>query len=80
MFYPGYISIGQSQDSFPIRSIDEEAIWLDDCGDVGTQCGVRTVGHRHQVRAQLSLPATLGVRDINTLTLVMVWAGAGNRQ
>lgn len=72
MFYPGYISVGQSQDAFPVRSIDEEAIRLDDCGDVGAQCGVRTVWHRHQVSAQFSLPATLGVRDINTLTLVVV--------
>lgn len=78
-FYPGYISIGQSQDSFPIRPIDEEAVWLDDGGDVGAQGGVGAMGHRHQVSAQLSLPATLGVRDVNTLTLVMVRAGAGNR-
>lgn len=70
--YPSYISIGQSQDSFPIRSIDEEAIRLDDCGDVGTQRGVGTVGHGHQVGAQLPLPAALRVRDVHTLPLVVV--------
>lgn len=77
--YPSYVSIGQSQDSLPIRAVDEEAIRLDDCGDVGTQRGVGPVGHGHQVGAQLSLPAALGVGDVHALPLVVVGAGAGSR-
>lgn len=77
--YPRYISVGQSQDSFPIRPVDEEAIRLDDGGDVGSQRGVGAVGHGHQVGAQLALPPALGVRDVHALSLVVVGAGAGDR-
>lgn len=70
--YPGYVCVGQSQDSLPVRSIDEEAIRLGDGGNVGTQRGVGTVWDRHQVGAQLPLPAALRVRDIYTSALVTV--------
>lgn len=77
--YPGYVCVGQSQDSLPVGPIDEEAIWLGDGGDVGTQRGVGAVWDRHQVSAQLPLPATLRVRDIYTSALVTVWAGAAQQ-
>lgn len=70
--YPGYISVGQSQDSLPVGSIDEEAIRLGDRSDVGAQRGVRAMRDRDQVGAQLPLPATLGVGNIHAPTLVTV--------
>lgn len=78
--YSGYISVGQPQDSLPIRSIDEKAIWLGDRGYIGPQGGVGPMWDRHQVGSQLPLPATLGVWDVHTPTLVTVRAGAVNEQ
>jgi len=78
--YPGYVGVGQSQDSLPVGSIDEEAIRLGDGGDVGAQRGVGAVGHGHQVGAQLPLPATLSVGNVDAPPLVAVRVGAGNQR
>lgn len=74
--YPGYVCVGQSQDPLPVGSVDEEAIWLGDGRDVGPQRGIGTVWDRHQVGAQLALPAALRVWDVHASALVTVWAGA----
>lgn len=76
--YPGYVGVGQSQDSLPVGSVDEEAIWLGDGSDVGAQRGVGAVGDGDQVRSQLPLPATLRVGNIHTPALITVRAGAVN--
>lgn len=76
--YTGYISVGQPQDSLPVGSIDEEAIGLGDSSNVGAQRGIRAMWDRHQVSAQLPLPAPLRVRYVHTPTLVTVRAGAVN--
>ena len=70
--YPSYISIGQPQDSLPVGPIDEEAIRLGDCSNVGPEGGVRAVRDRDEVSAQLPLPATLSVWHIYTPALVTV--------
>lgn len=74
--HPGYISVGQSQDPLPVGSVDEEAIGLGDCSDVGAQRGVGSVWDRHQVGAQLPFPATLGVGNVDAPAEVTVRAGA----
>lgn len=78
--YPCYISVCKPQDPLPVGPIDEEAIRLSDCSDVGAQRGIGAVGDWHQVGAQLSFPATLGVGNVHTPAQVTVGTGAADRE
>lgn len=73
--YPCYFSIGQSQDSFPVGAIDEEAVWLGDGCDIGPQGGTGPMGNGDHVSAQLSLPAALCVGDVHAAVQVFIWGG-----